>query len=126
MTLLYVDDDLEDIEIFHEAIKEIDEKAVCVTARNGRQGLDVLSTIVPDCIFLDINMPLMDGKETLRNIRRDKRFQSVPVFILSTSGNRDEMELCELLGATAFLTKPDNFGELVNRLKSVINKIAIL
>lgn len=126
MTLLYVDDDTEDIEIFHEAIKTIDDSTVCVTANNGEQGLIVLRTIIPDCIFLDINMPVMDGKETLRNIRRDKRFQSVPVFILSTSGNKNEAELCELLGATAFLTKPDNFSDLVKNLKSVIDKIAIL
>ena len=126
MTLLYVDDDLEDLEIFHEAIKIIDDSAICVTARNGEQGLNVLRTIIPDCIFLDINMPVMDGKETLRNIRRDRRFQSVPVFMLSTSGNKNEMELCELLGATAFLTKPESFKELTIKLKTVIDKIAIL
>lgn len=120
MVLLCIDDDPEDIELFQEAVNIIDKSSVCVFATNGREGLDILRNTIPDCIFLDINMPVMDGKETLMNIRRDRRFKAVPVFILSTTHDKYEVELCRALGANQFLVKPGSFSELVSNIRSAL------
>lgn len=126
MTLLCIDDDPDDIELFQEAMKVIDHTSVCVSAMNGREGLFILNNVLPDCIFLDLNMPGMNGMETLRHIRKDKRFQRIPVYILSTSNNRYELEICKTLGATNWLVKPDSFPELISEIRAVIQKIAIV
>jgi len=122
MLLLCIDDDPEDIELFREAVKIIDGSFTCVGASNGLEGLDILSKTIPDYIFLDMNMPVMDGKETLRIIRRDERFDSVPVFMLSTSSDKKEAESCRRLGAKQWLVKPGSFPELIARLKSVFDE----
>lgn len=122
MLLLCIDDDPEDVELFRDAIKIIDKSFTCVAASNGVEGLAILNETIPDRIFLDMNMPLMDGKETLRTIRGDQRFDSVPIYILSTSNNRREAELCRTLGANRWFVKPDTFQELVKRLKTVFEE----
>lgn len=126
MILLCIDDDLEDVELFQEAVSMIDASSVCVFANNGKEGLDILRNTIPDCIFLDINMPVMDGKETLMNIRRDRRFRSVPVYILSTTHDQYEIELCRAMGANQFIVKPGSFSELVASIRTAIEGTPII
>lgn len=121
MTLLCVDDDPEDVELFQDAVKIIDGNFTCIVASNGCEALRTLSSLVPDYIFLDINMPIMDGKETLMNIRGDKRFHAVPVCILSTSTNNREADICRRLGANRWMVKPNSFEELIAGLRVVLN-----
>jgi CheY-like chemotaxis protein len=122
MTLLCIDDDPEDIELFREAVRMIDDSFTCVEASNGLEGLDILRKTIPDYIFLDMNMPIMDGKETLRVIRGDERLDSVPVYMLSTSSDFKEAESCRRLGAKKWLVKPGSFQELISRLRSVLDE----
>ncbi len=118
--LLYIDDDQEDIEFFREAVRSIDPSCVCLDARNGEEGLKLLSTLTPDYIFLDINMPVMDGKETLKSIQIDKRLNKLPVYMLSTTSNPREREVFRKLGAKACLIKPNSFNALCDTLKSYL------
>ena len=121
--LLYIDDDAEDMEFFREAVRSIDPSCVCFGARNGVEGLNLLSTLTPDIIFLDINMPVMDGKETLRSIQRDTRLNKLPVFMLSTTSNPREREVYRKLGAKAFLVKPSSFNALCETLKDYLQEV---
>lgn len=122
MVLLCIDDDPEDIELFVDAVKMIDGDHSCITATNGNEALSTLAKVVPDVIFLDMNMPGMNGKETLERIRNDERLLSVPIYILSTSNDLKEVEACYKLGATKWLVKPSSFIELIKRLKTVFNE----
>lgn len=122
MTLLCVDDDPEDVELFQDAVKIIDNECTCVVANNGCEALRTLATLKPDYIFLDINMPVMDGKETLRSIRSDRRFNATPVCILSTSTSKPEADLCRILGANRWLVKPNSFEELIASLRTVLGQ----
>ena len=106
--------------MFQEAVKLIDDGYAIIVAYDGKEGVQLLEEIVPDYIFLDMNMPIMNGKETLRRIRNDERFQAIPICILSTSNDRQEFEYCRALGASQWIVKPDSFQELVRRLKSVL------
>jgi CheY-like chemotaxis protein len=120
MTILYVDDDPDDRQIFEEAVKSIDAHTVCVTAQDGLDALSYLSMHqLPDIIFLDLNMPLMDGKTCLSEIRGNRATGHLPVIIFTTSSNEKDRMDCENLGATDFLLKPVSFRHMREMLKSV-------
>jgi CheY-like chemotaxis protein len=120
MRILLIDDDADDQALFAEAILEIDPGIEVETANNGEEALQRLFTGTrPHLIFLDINMPLMDGKTCLRKIRQDNRFGSVPVVIISTSIIPQDVPVFSALDAE-HMTKPNRFGELVEMLQAFI------
>src|SRR5690606_10626566 len=97
-----------------EALMDIDPSIYCLTVSNGRLAMDVLRTIdpLPDFIFLDINMPVMDGKECLVELKKSERFKSIPVVVLSTTSDPLEINFYYQLGALSFIQKPDSFKKL--------------
>lgn len=121
MVVLYVDDDPEDIEIFVEAIKETDGSINCLIAQNGRQAMDILhAELAPDFVFLDINMPVINGKVLLAEIRKDKKFEDIPVVMYSTTINLIEIEEYKKMGANHFLIKHNRFQDLCDALSSIL------
>ncbi|MEX2231401.1 MAG: response regulator [Cyclobacteriaceae bacterium] len=122
MVALYIDDDLEDTEIFHEAISSVDPHIVFYSASDGHEGFKVLDqiTVVPDFIFLDVNMPRMNGREFLSQIKKTVRLRSIPVIMYSTTCQKDEIRVYKNLGAKDFIIKPDNFEKLRQTLKEII------
>src|SRR5687767_5219452 len=117
MVILYVDDDPEDIEIFIEAVKEIDGSITCMVAQNGRDAMDILrADLVPDFVFLDINMPVINGKLILKEIRKDKKLEKLPVVMYSTTLNLIEIEEYQKMGANHFMKKHNHFQDLCDAL----------
>lgn len=123
MTILAVDDDNEDIEIFVEAMRDIDPSILCLIARSAEEALQILNADIelPAYIFLDINMPRVDGNSCLREIKGDKRFCKIPVIMYSTHNGTKEMEAYKKLGAE-YLPKQNSYSELVLALKKVLRK----
>jgi DNA-binding response OmpR family regulator len=115
-----IDDDTDDQEIFSLALNQIDENFECQVAGNGLEGLQQLkkSRILPDYIFLDLNMPKMNGKECLKELKKNDRLKTVPVIIYTTSSSTMDMADTKALGATAFITKPFSLTELTETLTS--------
>ena len=74
----------------------------------------------PDFIFLDINLPKMDGFECLEEIKKDAGLKDIPVIIYTTSKSKKDYEKSQLLGAAGFLSKPSLFQEFKNELKSIL------
>jgi CheY-like chemotaxis protein len=123
MLLLNIDDDPEDLDIFFRAVKTVNPLAKCLLARNAKEALHILKdTLLPDYIFLDIRMPLLDGKTVLKELRKNRKLRSVPVIMYSTTINPGEIEEYQSLGANQFLTKGSDFQGLCNSLRSVINR----
>lgn len=123
MVILNVDDDAEDREIFVDAVKEISPSIICLTASSGieAQSLWDSNPDFPnlDMIFLDINMPKMDGMALLEVIKHDNRFEDVPVYMLSTTSNEREISNIVALGAT-YIAKQSKFSDIVANLSSII------
>lgn len=117
MLLLCIDDDSEDVDFFCEAVKVVDPSCTCLVARNGLEGLQLLETILPDFIFLDVNMPVMNGKETLGAIKKNSRLMAIPVCMLSTSTNKTELITYQEMGAHKCFVKPNTFEDLCRMLK---------
>ena len=108
--VLYADDDADDIKFVEESFSETTENVELVTACNGVDLIKYLEERKPldpnPClIILDVNMPMMNGKETLMKIRNMDRFKSIPVVLFTTSSNEFDKNFAKKYNA-GFLTKP--------------------
>ncbi len=105
LTVLYAEDDREDIMLFSEALFSYSDNIKLILASNGKEVLQMLKGENPDIVFMDINMPLMDGLKCLKNIRgMDDCHCEVPVAMVSTSNVMKDTAM--KLGATYYFTKP--------------------
>jgi len=118
-TLLLVDDDPDDQEFFKLALQTIREEITLAVAGNGQEAFDLLcsQTCMPDLIFLDMNMPLMNGLTFLEKIKATTDLKHIPVIIYTTSDEKQEMNLARALGAADFVTKPTRFSDLCQLLQ---------
>ena len=122
-TLYLLDDDNDDLDFFCEAVQAIDKSIICVRATNSDASLKAFKlhdVPVPDMIFLDLNMPLVDGRQFLSEIKSINSYSHVPVIIYSTSSHDRDIAETRRLGASGFLTKPYSLDDLVVRLSDLI------
>ena len=119
ISILLVDDDQDDQEFFLEAVREIENVTLFDIACNGKEALKALTSSIdlPEIIFMDVDMPVMDGMECLSEILKNPKTQNVPVVMLTTSNGFRKQALA--LGARAFITKPADGKELRERLEAV-------
>ncbi|WP_149207533.1 response regulator [Flavobacterium johnsoniae] len=119
--ILLADDDRDDIEMFCEALEMVNENVICECAENGDQAWRMLNdnNEKPQLIFLDINMPIMNGWECLKLIKKDENYQDIPVIMISTSSHKNDMETASKLGALGYFVKPNDFNDLKNMLKII-------
>ena len=122
--VLMADDDAEDRACFNETFQSLHSQEVVCYASNGEDLLNKLETrfqqSLPNVIILDLNMPKLNGTETLRRIKSDDRYKNVPVIIYSTSLNPMEKDKCMLLGAHSYITKPVSFKESMDTARSFL------
>ena len=127
MIILCIDNDSEDIDFFGDALKKVDPAISFLSAVGGKDALSLLSSIgdheqLPAYIFLDVNMPQMNGKETLIEIRKDHRYDSVQIVMLSTGLNAGNSEEYKQLGANHFMSKANSFPDLCEKLRSFFTR----
>lgn len=123
--ILIVDDDEDDRDLLSTVIHEIDTRIKCFLARNGHEALlSLRMKEYPklDLIFLDLNMPRISGTEFLRELKKDRSLQDIPVVIYSTSKLEEDKHECEKLGAVHFIIKPNSFTELRRLISNVLDK----
>jgi CheY-like chemotaxis protein len=121
--IILIDDDEDDQLFFKDAISEVAPQLDLQTAANGQIALEKLNsqTHLPDIIFLDLNMPVMNGLEFLKRIRDENRLSSIPVCIYSTSNNTRDIELSKEFGVKTYITKPKEFSELCIKLRKAFS-----
>ena len=124
ISLLIVDDDADDRNLFIETVKEVDEDITCIIANDGLQALELLknSLSLPDFIFLDLRMPRFSGKRCLLEIKKDERLKSIPVIIYTTSNEVEESKNLKEMGAVYFMSKPSNPQELYYLVSFVLEE----
>ena len=118
-----IDDDFDDQEFFSIAVKKLDEKNECIFAADGERGVELMRSdenFNPDYVFIDFNMPKMNGLECLGEIKRMDRFRNTPVYIYSTTDNPTTMDDSKKMGATGYIVKPSGLQVLVEILKVII------
>jgi len=104
-SILFVDDDQDDIEIFSDALRNLDPGVEITVAENGVKALDLLSRKQPGLIILDLNMPFLDGKQTFQKIKANPQWENVPIIIFTSSVNPADKTMFDTLGI-CFITKP--------------------
>jgi CheY-like chemotaxis protein len=129
MSVLFIDDDQEDFELFCEALKELMPDTHCLHKIDGKSALDYLLhqpvTDLPDCIFLDVNMPGMDGKECLERIKSVPNLKDIPVIMFSTSVRPEDAKTYAALGAQDSVLKPYTYEGIVKTMKELMGRTAL-
>lgn len=128
IVVLLVEDSIGDARLTIEALKDGKIKNEMHHVKNGVEAIEYLNhegkfnvdnAPVPDVILLDLNMPLMDGRETLQKIKDDSRFSSIPVIVLTTSKNEIDIARSYNLKANCYITKPVDFEQFTNVVRDI-------
>jgi CheY-like chemotaxis protein len=114
VTFMIIDDDSDDREIFGEALRQIDPALQLVACESGEEAFALLmkGAVKPDFVFLDMNMPGMNGRQCLIKFRAHAEFLELPVIIYTTSNRIEDAAEVKRIGAAAFLTKPTSMEVL--------------
>jgi len=124
--ILLTDDDADDAEIFRQALRQVDPTIQFVHVDSGHIFFDYLhdeKNDKPDIIFLDLNMPEMNGWQCLAKIKNEKKFDEIPVIIYTTSSNPREYEIAQDLDAHGLVTKPSDPKVLKKILDIILSKL---
>jgi len=125
-TWLLIEDDVDDQDFFKMALTSITDRVNCVVAKNGLEALKIIQgdqNFIPSCIFIDLNMPLMNGFDFLQNVKKFERLAEVPRVVYTTSNATFDREMTLKLGAR-FVTKFTSFAELRNFLLDCVSLYA--
>ena len=122
--IVIVDDDSDDRGLIKDAFLENSPDRKFVLLENGDSLLEFLKSIAdsdfPALILLDLNMPGKDGREALKEIKKDSRMHHIPVVVFSTSSLDKDRIISYELGANCFLTKPSSYQEMIYLTDAII------
>ena len=125
--ILSADDDMDDQDMMEEALKKTRFDHLLTRVPDGYQLLNMLNEIsmighrFPDLIFLDLNMPVKNGRETLKILKSERSaFKNIPVIVLTTSRAEQDVEFCNSHGVNSYVVKPPSFKEFVKTLETSI------
>lgn len=126
--ILYIDDSVRDTELALEVLKESNLANEVLVLRDGVEALDYLFQRgrfegqfheQPAVILLDLKMPRIDGIEVLRQIKLDPSLKVIPVVVMTSSREEQDLNRCYQLGANAYVVKPVEFHEFLDAVKSL-------
>jgi CheY-like chemotaxis protein len=127
VTILMADDDVDDRDLTRDAMRKNHLDGELKWVEDGEELLDYLNrrgrfsdpkaAPRPGLILLDLNMPRMDGREALREIKADPELRRIPIIVLSTSSAEEDVQRSYDLGANCFITKPGTFERLVEVIR---------
>lgn len=124
LNIVLADDDEDDRMFFKEVIDEVAMQTKLSLFKNGQELMDYLmlpNIVLPSLIFLDLNMPIKNGLQSLTEIRAQQRFKDIVVAIYSTSSSEQDIEDTFVRGANIYINKPNNFSKLTEVIEKVLN-----
>ncbi|MDT0643816.1 response regulator [Zunongwangia sp. F363] len=120
LNILFIEDDEIEVMKLMRTMNSLELKHNILEAQDGEQALEILNkkTRLPDIIFLDLNMPKMNGIEFLRILKNDETLRYIPTVILTTSNNRKDVLECYKIGIAGYLIKTLKYDDYVEKLKA--------
>ena len=121
--IILADDDEDDRMFFTDAFDELKISTKVQTCNDGVELMNYLNkddSVLPNVLFLDLNMPMKNGIECLHEIKSDKRFDDIIIAIYSTSSSEEHIEETFICGANIYIKKPSDFSELKRILSYVV------
>jgi DNA-binding NtrC family response regulator len=119
--ILLIDDDLDELEVFTEALHSVDKNIQCTQARDLREALEFLTFSSPAYIFIDYNMPKANGLECVSEIKKIKKLAQSKIILYSNFINEEMTEKAISLGAYKCVRKPNMINVLIKNLKEILN-----
>jgi two-component system response regulator len=124
--ILIAEDDPDDALMLKDAFSEINQTTVTFL-NNGKLLIEhihqlLLAKKLPHLILIDLNMPVLDGRSVIKELRKRAETKDIPLVVLSTSKNKDDIDSVLALGANEFFTKPASFSDLVGITSKIANK----
>ncbi len=127
--IIIAEDDADDRFLLSTAFEESGYPGKLSFVENGVVLMEQLNNIVskksqaelPGFILLDLNMPLKDGREVLKELKSDIILKKIPVVVFTTTNNEKEVNKCYELGANTYIVKPSGFNELIKTIKQISN-----
>ncbi|MEY8020032.1 response regulator [Muriicola sp. SD30] len=122
MTILFIEDDAIESMKLNRTASKLPVKHTIIQAKNGEEALDILNgpDQLPDIIFLDLNMPRMNGIEFLQILKKDPALKYLPTIILTTSQNRSDLLECYRTGIAGYIIKPLKYEDYEDKIQKVI------
>lgn len=126
--ILLVEDNAHDVELTVRVLRTIGIAADVDVVNDGEEAINYLyrrgafesrSESVPSLVILDLKMPKLDGAETLAEIKGDDRFRCLPVVMLTSSGETQDLRVCYRLGANGYVVKPVDAKEFTKAIKDL-------
>ena len=121
--IILADDDQDDRDFFSDAFKDLKMQNKVSLFNDGLQLMNYLNeqdSVLPDILFLDLNMPFKSGLECLYEIKANERLKNIVIAIYSTSASDEDVEATFISGANIYIKKPSNFQALKKILKEVV------
>jgi PleD family two-component response regulator len=124
---LLIDDDADDRNLFSTAMGELESDLEVITIKDANTAIHDIrdGKIRPSIIFLDLNMPCVNGYQVLVYLKGQIRHRKIPVVVYSTSNDPDEVKRTKKLGATAFFEKPVTYSDLKQRLSDLLSDVRV-
>ena len=122
--IMLIDDDPDDQLFFRDAVHTVRPDLQCELASSCAEAFKQLEEAPPDLIFMDLNMPVMNGFDCLAYLKKKSELRDIPVIVFTTSKNVNDINRTRQLGASWFMTKPDDFNVLCKKLNRIIQKDA--
>lgn len=118
LKVLLIEDDTIEVMKLKRAIKKLELEHELIEAKNGEEALTLLKNdqVLPDVIFLDLNMPKINGLEFLKILKEDDILKYIPTIILTTSNNRKDVLACYQTGVAGYIIKPLKYEDYIKKI----------
>lgn len=125
-TILIAEDDPDDALLLKDAFSEINQTAITFL-NNGKLLVEHIQKLLqnneqPNLVVIDLNMPVLDGRDVINELKKSVAIQHIPLVVLSTTKDKDDIAAIIALGASDFFTKPSSFNDLVKITNTIANK----
>jgi CheY-like chemotaxis protein len=123
--ILWADDDMDDLMLMRHVLEDIGQEYDIREVNNGQEALEFLEkgkeeSTLPALIILDMNMPIMNGKETLGVIKQDEKLKEIPVVFFTTSNSELDKMYCRRFNVE-MITKPPQYASLRETVRSLLD-----
>jgi len=122
--ILWADDDRDDLMAMRHVLQDLGDSYAITEVHNGQEALDYLAAAkekreLPCLIILDMNMPVLDGKETLSHLKKDEELKDIPVVFFTTSNSQMDKLYCQHNGVE-MITKPPQYAKLKEAVEKLL------
>lgn len=123
LNILFIDDDIIEVMKFKRVVLKLNLNHNLIIANNGKEALLVLKNkdLIPDMILLDLNMPEINGIEFLKKVKKDDSLKRIPLVVLTTSNDTNDISECYEIGVSGYILKPLKYQDYLTIIERTLN-----